>query len=76
VKWNCPVRTLVTKIGDRRAATPQRHAKMILKSLLFYAAATAINQALTLIRKDHRESSGDPWHHAQNRRDDYLGRSR
>jgi hypothetical protein len=59
VKWNRPVRTLVTKISDRRAATPQRHAKMILKSLLFRAGAIAINEALTLIRKDRRESSGD-----------------
>jgi len=50
---------LVTKIGDRRAARAQRRAKMILKSLLFYAGAAAINEALTLIRKDRRESSGD-----------------
>jgi len=58
VKWNRPVRTLVTKISDRRAATPQRHAKMNLKSLLFYADAAAINEALTLIRKDRREIIG------------------
>jgi hypothetical protein len=50
---------MVTKFGDPPAATPPRHAKMILKSLLFCAGAAAINEALTLIRKDRRESSGD-----------------
>jgi hypothetical protein len=77
VKWNGFVEGSVTKTHDPGAAKPAHRAKMILISLLFCRAPSAVNEALTLIIKDHRESSGDHgWQRAQNRRDDYLGRSR